>query len=100
MFTGGMGYGRPKSNIYGVQQNEYDDGSQPQSMIGDGSAGSPITVGGDPSLHLSQMSQPRNKWQSFLGGMQGGRGVAGGLSTLAGGGGFGGAIGGMAKFLL
>lgn len=72
---------------------------------GDGSAASPIMVGGDPSLQLTNMPQRKKKWQSFLGGMQPnqqgqGGGMLGGLSTLAGTGGFAGGVGNVAKFLL
>jgi len=79
----------------------YGDENGDSSMLdyGDdyGSAQNPVRVGGDPSLS----TQPRKKkWQSFLGGMQGGGGVMGGLSTLAGSGGAGGAIGNVAKFLI
>lgn len=75
----------------------------PPSMLnsgGDGSAGSPIVVGGDPSLQLGGMQQRRNKWQSFLGGAQNGGGIMGGLSKLAGQGGAAGTIGNIAKFLI
>lgn len=69
-----------------------------------GNASNPIMVGGDSSLQLSGASKKKNKWQSFLGGMQpqGGQGggVLGGLSSLAGSGGLAGGIGNIAKFLL
>lgn len=71
---------------------------------GSGSSSDPIVVGGDSALQLGSMRK-KNKWQSFLGGMQGpqgqgGGGIAGGLKGLAGSGGVGGAIGNVAKFLL
>lgn len=78
-----------------------DMGDAPPSLLnsGDGSAGSPIVVGGDPSLQLSSMDQRRNKWQSFLGGARQG-GLMGGLAGLSGQGGVAGGIGRVAKFLL
>lgn len=80
-------------------------GEAPPSFLdsgagGDGSADSPIVVGGDPSLQLSGIQPRRNKFQSFLGGLQGGHGLMGGLAGLSGQGGMAGRIGGAAKFLL
>lgn len=73
------------------------------SMLDYGNASNPMVVGGDPSLQLSGMRK-KNKFQSFLGGMQGGQGqpggIAGGLSQFAGQGGAMGAIGNVAKFFL
>lgn len=77
----------------------YGDEEQ-QSFLGDGSEGSPISVGGDPSLYIGGPMQKRNKFQSFLGGMQGGGGLMGGLAGMAGRGGVAGGIGSVAKFLL
>lgn len=70
------------------------------NSYGSGSSSDPIVVGGDSSLQLTGMQPKKKKWQSFLGGAEGGGGVAGGLKSLAGSGGVGGAIGNVAKFLL
>lgn len=111
MFDYSGAYGSPNRRR-GVMQDDAapdmgspDFSATPPSFLssGDGSAGSPIVVGGDPSLHMSQMTQP-NQWQSFLGGMQGrggGRGgLMGGIASLSGRGGAAGGIGRIAKFLL
>lgn len=89
------GYGRPSLRKPGG----YGDEEQP-SFLGDGSEASPISVGGDPSLYVGGPVQKRNKFQSFLGGMGGGRGLMGGLASLSGQGGAAGGIGSFAKFLL
>jgi hypothetical protein len=74
-------------------------GDNDSSMLDYGGAQNPVVVGGDPSLHLSSMKK-KNKWQSFLGGMQGSGGIGGGLSSMAGSGGVSGAVGNIAKFLI
>lgn len=78
---------------------DWSSGSGDSSMLDYGSAQNPIMVGGDPSLSMSTMRK-KNKWQSFLGGAQGGGGIGGGLATMAGSGGVGGAIGNIAKFMI
>lgn len=73
-----------------------EDGSSSflDSGGGDGSAASPIMAGGDAGGSLYLGPPKKNKFQSFLGGMQGGHGLMGGLAGMSG---QGGAIGGIGK---
>lgn len=104
MFDYSGAYGSPirKRGVYQDPGSAPDMGDAPPSLLnsGDGSSGSPIVAGGDPSLQLSGMDQRRNKWQSFLGGARGGRGIVGGLAGMAGQGGVAGGIGNFAKFMI
>lgn len=103
MFDYSGAYASPirKRGVFQYPDSPTDMGDAPPSLLnsGDGNSGSPIVVGGDPSLQLSGMDQRRNKWQSFLGGARQG-GLMGGLAGMAGQGGVAGGIGKFAKFLL
>lgn len=103
MFDYSGAYSSPirKRGVFQYPDSPPDLGDAPPSLLnsGDGNAGSPIVVGGDPSLQLSGMNQRRNKWQSFLGGARQG-GLMGGLAGMSGQGGVAGGIGKFAKFLL